>query len=61
MCHKATCSTCRKATWTGCGGHIPSVLDNIPKEQWCTCEPKVEKGGQQYPPMGSMLSSCVVS
>jgi hypothetical protein len=49
-----------RATWIGCGFHVPSVMDSIPKEKWCTCEPKVEKKGQMYPPMGSPLSACVV-
>jgi hypothetical protein len=39
-----------KTTWRGCGSHVPSVFANIPEDQWCTCEPKVEKEGKQYPP-----------
>ncbi|KAI0136303.1 hypothetical protein BJ170DRAFT_6267 [Xylariales sp. AK1849] len=50
MCMKVTCNNCSKATWFGCGAHIPSVLDNISTDQWCTCEPKVEKDGKKYPP-----------
>lgn len=49
-----------KATWVGCGYHVPQVMDGIPKEQWCTCEPRVDKNGQQYPPRGSIGSACVV-
>ncbi len=49
-----------KATWMGCGQHVPNVMDAIPQDQWCTCEPKVEKKGQQYPPAGSVLSACGV-
>ncbi|KAK9428243.1 hypothetical protein V1505DRAFT_377580 [Lipomyces doorenjongii] len=49
MCHQSTCATCSGKTWFGCGHHIPSVLDHIPKEEWCSC-PKSE--GSQYPPMG---------
>ncbi|KAF2274855.1 uncharacterized protein EI97DRAFT_434760 [Westerdykella ornata] len=56
MCHSATCSNCHKATWWGCGNHISSVMTNIPREEWCTCEPRVEKGGEAYPPMGSLRS-----
>jgi hypothetical protein len=40
-----------KKTWVGCGYHIPSVLDRVPEEQWCTCEPRVERDGKSYPPM----------
>ncbi|KAK4222747.1 hypothetical protein QBC38DRAFT_426726 [Podospora fimiseda] len=59
MCHKTSCSHCHKYTWVGCGNHIPSVMTKFPKEEWCTCEPKIEKGGEKYPPKGSMSSgSC---
>jgi hypothetical protein len=26
----------------------------IPEAEWCTCTPKVEKEGTEYPPMGKM-------
>ncbi|OWP03218.1 hypothetical protein B2J93_7087 [Marssonina coronariae] len=42
-----------KATWFGCGLHIPSVLDGIPEEERCSCGPKVERDGKQYPPKGA--------
>ncbi|KAF2202211.1 hypothetical protein GQ43DRAFT_369662 [Delitschia confertaspora ATCC 74209] len=54
MCHKAKCTTCSKTTWYGCGNHISSVMSNIPSEQWCSCDPKVERDGHAYPPMGSL-------
>ncbi|KAF2218195.1 hypothetical protein BDZ85DRAFT_270810 [Elsinoe ampelina] len=55
MCKPATCGTCNKKSWWGCGSHIPMVMDSIPKEEWCGCDPKVEKEGTEYPPMGSFL------
>ncbi|KAI8961723.1 peptidase [Daldinia sp. FL1419] len=39
-----------KTTWIGCGSHISSVLDNIPEQEWCVCEPKVEVHDKKYPP-----------
>ncbi len=39
-----------KLAWSGCGNHVPSVMDCIPESDWCTCEPKVERLGKQYPP-----------
>ena len=42
-----------KSSWWGCGQHIPSVMDPIPEANWCTCDPKVERGGKQYPPMAA--------
>ncbi|KAL6834099.1 hypothetical protein H0G86_005367 [Trichoderma simmonsii] len=53
MCRSATCNNCHKATWWGCGNHIPGVLDSVDEKEWCTCEPKVEKNGKQYPPMAA--------
>ncbi|KAL7936250.1 hypothetical protein V8C35DRAFT_278463 [Trichoderma chlorosporum] len=51
MCRSATCNTCHKVTWWGCGKHIPGVLDSVAENDRCTCEPKVERDGKQYPPM----------
>lgn len=42
-----------KATWWGCGSHIPAVLDSVPESERCTCTPKVERDGKEYPPKGS--------
>ena len=38
------------ASWWGCGKHIASVMDSLPEDKWCTCEPKVES---RYPPMAA--------
>ncbi|OCL11551.1 hypothetical protein AOQ84DRAFT_286989 [Glonium stellatum] len=54
MCKKATCDICQKTTWWGCGSHVPMVMTKIPEDEWCTCTPKVEKEGKQYPPMGKV-------
>jgi len=51
MCKRGTCETCHKASWWGCGNHVSIVMSNIPSEEWCTCEPKIERDGQSYPPM----------
>ncbi|KFY16015.1 hypothetical protein V491_05469 [Pseudogymnoascus sp. VKM F-3775] len=40
----------RVKTWWGCGSHIPSVMDNVPEDDRCTCEPKVDVNGTNYPP-----------
>jgi hypothetical protein len=29
-------------------------MANIEQAEWCTCEPKVEKDGNEYPPMGQI-------
>ncbi|KAK2679415.1 hypothetical protein RAB80_004596 [Fusarium oxysporum f. sp. vasinfectum] len=43
MCKKATCGTCKKTSWWGCGSHIQSVIDNVPEAERCECEPKVDR------------------
>jgi hypothetical protein len=25
-------------------------MDGVEKDEWCTCEPKVTKAGNEYPP-----------
>jgi hypothetical protein len=51
MCKPITCEKCQKATWIGCGQHIPSAMDPVPKEQWCTCaHPADSKTSRDYPP-----------
>ncbi|EGS20622.1 uncharacterized protein CTHT_0024560 [Thermochaetoides thermophila DSM 1495] len=50
MCFQTSCPNCSKTTWRGCGGHIANVFANVAEDQWCTCEPKVEVNGKQYPP-----------
>ncbi|KAI9789575.1 MAG: hypothetical protein M1816_005982 [Peltula sp. TS41687] len=48
-----------RTTWWGCGKHVPSVMDDIAKDEWCTCEPRVAKDGgreKEYPPGGSVVA-----
>ncbi|KAM3499708.1 hypothetical protein MY10362_007061 [Beauveria mimosiformis] len=40
-----------KSTWWGCGSHVPMVMDAIPEQERCACDPKIERDGKQYPPM----------
>lgn len=37
MCSPATCSRCKKVTWSGCGQHVDQVMRNVPKDRQCTC------------------------
>jgi len=39
-----------KQAWKGCGSHVPSVFAGVPEDKWCTCDPKVEIDGKEYPP-----------
>lgn len=44
MCQRATCRTCGKATYTGCGQHVEQVLAGVPTSQRCQCAPKQRSG-----------------
>ncbi|KAL2256755.1 hypothetical protein VTK26DRAFT_1178 [Humicola hyalothermophila] len=61
MCFGAECPTCAKKTWRGCGNHVPSVFANVPEDEWCTCEPKVEINGKSYPPQLKAQSGAATS
>ncbi|KAG0655182.1 hypothetical protein C6P46_001108 [Rhodotorula mucilaginosa] len=41
MCKPAICANenCHKKTWWGCGQHIASVMDQVPADEQCHCEP----------------------
>lgn len=45
-----------KSTWWGCGSHVATVMDSVPEDQRCSCEPQVERGGKMYPPMAKQPS-----
>jgi hypothetical protein len=45
MCQRATCRTCGKATFSGCGQHVEQVLAGVPKGQRCSCPPQQRKTG----------------
>ncbi|KAH7846151.1 hypothetical protein Vadar_010496 [Vaccinium darrowii] len=48
MCYEVKCSKCGKASWGGCGFHVPSVYKRIPEGQHCQCKgwPGVKTGGE---------------
>jgi hypothetical protein len=39
-----------KSTWWGCGNHIPTVMDDVPDQDRCSCSPQVDVEGKKYPP-----------
>lgn len=45
MCRPATCTTCGKTTWTGCGQHIDQVKAQVPAGQWCPGHPEQQNQG----------------
>jgi hypothetical protein len=46
MCRKATCPTCKKATWTGCGAHVDQVLRGVAPADRCTCRARGTSSGR---------------
>lgn len=61
MCRQATCRTCGKTTWSGCGNHVQQVMRGVPAAQRCTCagEPSapaaVPAGGTRWGRLASLL------
>jgi hypothetical protein len=45
MCRQATCRTCSKITWAGCGQHAQQVLAGVPSSQRCACSSADRSGG----------------
>ena len=45
MCSPATCRTCGKASYTGCGQHVDQVLAGVPQHKRCDCAPSARSGG----------------
>jgi hypothetical protein len=37
MCYAVQCPRCHKTTWDGCGQHVDQVMNEVPKNQQCTC------------------------
>mgnify|MGYP003436801542 FL=1 len=37
MCSPATCHSCGKTTWAGCGMHADMVMASVPAEARCSC------------------------
>ncbi len=38
MCHRTTCRSCGRPTWSGCGNHIEQALAGVPASERCTCD-----------------------
>jgi hypothetical protein len=38
MCRPATCRSCGKATYSGCGKHVDQVLRGVPDDERCHCD-----------------------
>jgi hypothetical protein len=45
MCRPATCRTCGKTTWAGCGQHVDQVMRAVPAAQRCAGHEKESGGG----------------
>lgn len=45
MCSPATCRSCGKASFTGCGMHVEQVLGGVPADQRCSCGSGTKRRG----------------
>ena len=48
MCQAATCRTCGKTTWTGCGQHVDQVMRKVPASQRCPGHAKEESAAKGF-------------
>ena len=53
MCRPATCKTCGKTTWAGCGQHVDQVMRSVPTAQRCPGHVKAETSGGGF--LGRLL------
>ncbi|WP_197091991.1 hypothetical protein [Streptacidiphilus albus] len=44
-----TCSTCKGASYAGCGMHVEQVLAGVPQSQRCTCASAKQGSGSAAP------------
>jgi hypothetical protein len=45
MCRPATCKTCGKTTWAGCGQHVDQVMAGVPRGNRCPGHPNEQSSG----------------
>lgn len=57
MAWLADSSPAGKRSWWGCGNHVAMVMDAQDESTWCTCTPRVERDGREYPPMADKADS----
>lgn len=48
MCRQATCRSCTKLTWAGCGQHKNEVLRGVPKADRCSCTPEQKAASKGF-------------
>jgi hypothetical protein len=48
MCQRATCPTCDRPTFAGCGMHVEQVLADVPTAQRCQCGASAPAGGSLF-------------
>lgn len=54
MCRAVKCSNCGKATWAGCGKHIPQVMAKVPEAAQCTCRGPATVAGSSMQRAGTL-------
>jgi hypothetical protein len=56
MCRPATCRTCSKATYVGCGQHVEAVLAGVPAGERCSC-PQERRDARPTPGLGGIITA----
>ncbi len=49
MCSPATCPSCNKITWRGCGMHVDAVMVNVTPENRCECSVQPAQPAAWFP------------
>jgi hypothetical protein len=44
MCRRATCKSCQKPSWKGCGAHVEQVLGDVAPDDRCDCSATASSG-----------------
>ena len=49
MCRAATCKTCGKTTWAGCGQHVDQVMAGVARADRCQGHSEAERSAAAKP------------
>lgn len=52
MCSPATCHSCGKTTWAGCGDHAAMVMASVSPEARCSCPEESTPGQHTHSAFG---------
>lgn len=59
MCRAATCKTCGKTTWAGCGRHVPDVMRHVPSASVAPATKRRPPPGSSHACSGDDRDGCI--